>query len=248
MINDTPGLRMSIDGSPSPMPLGLHLFGPFAASVHGAPLPRLRSRKGQWLLALLVLRDSREVDRSWLMELLWPGAAPPQAAMSLRTSLRDLRQALGPEAGRLYSPTSRGLALDLAGATVDVIAFDQALARGDEASLVRAASLYRGPLLEGCAEEWCLPERQLREQALLAALETLASRAMERGEPSVAHEHLRRAVAVDPLRERAQRALMRALAADGNFAAALLTFRELRLLLHRELNAEPDPETQALFQ
>src|SRR5262249_29677958 len=29
---------------------------------------------------------------------------------------------------------------------------------------------------------------------------------------------------------------------------ALLAYREFRLLLHRELNAEPDPETQALFR
>src|SRR5437764_14570180 len=88
---------MPTERSTPPAPLALDLFGPFAASVHGAPLPRLRSRKGQWLLALLALRDGREVERSWLMELLWPGTATPQAAMSLRTSLRDLRRALGPE-------------------------------------------------------------------------------------------------------------------------------------------------------
>ena len=41
---------------------------------------------------------------------------------------------------------------------------------------------------------------------------------------------------------------MQALAAGGNYAAALLAYRELRLRLHRELNAEPDPETQALFR
>ena len=67
------------------------------------------------------------------------------------------------------------------------------------------------------------------------------------GIAAAAERHLRRAVAVDPLRERAQRALMQALAAGGNYAAALLAYRELRLRLHRELNAEPDPETQALF-
>ena len=31
----------------------LQLFGPFAAFVRGEPLPRLRSRKGHYLLALL---------------------------------------------------------------------------------------------------------------------------------------------------------------------------------------------------
>src|SRR5262249_1428462 len=55
-------------------------------------------------------------------------------------------------------------------------------------------------------------------------------------------------VAVDPSREIAQRDLMRALAASGSYAAALQTYRELRLHLHWELNAEPDPETRALFE
>jgi DNA-binding SARP family transcriptional activator len=187
------------------------------------------------------------MERTWLMELLWPGAAPPQAAMSLRTSLRDLRRALGAEAGRLYSPTSRGLALELSDAVVDVLSFDQAMARGDEASLAQAVSLYRGPLLEGCAEEWCLPERRAREQTFLAGLESLAARSMERRDPAAAQGYLCRAVAVDPLRESAQRALMQALAAGGNYPAALRAYRELRLHLHRELNTEPDPETQELF-
>src|SRR5207244_241716 len=45
-----------------------------------------------------------------------------------------------------------------------------------------------------------------------------------------------------------QRALMHALAASGNDAAASQVYREFRLLLHRELNAEPSPETVALYQ
>src|SRR6185437_1838395 len=52
----------------------------------------------------------------------------------------------------------------------------------------------------------------------------------------------------DPLRETAQRALMQVLAASGNYAAALHCYRDLRLHLHRELNTEPDAETQTLFQ
>src|SRR5205085_11335295 len=78
--------------------------------------------------------------------------------------------------------------------------------------------------------------------------ETLAAAAMTQDDPSAAAGYLGRVVAVDPLREGAQRGLMQALARSGNYAAALLTYRELRLRLHRELNTEPDPETQALFQ
>src|SRR5262249_26946666 len=140
------------------------------------------------------------------------------------------------------------LSLDLSGAQVDLLAFDQAIARGDVASLEQAISLYRGPLLEGCVEEWVFQERLAREQAYLGALERLAAQAIERGEPAGAERALRLAVAVDPLRESAQRALMQALADGGNYAAAAQVYQELRRQLHQELNTEPDPQTQALFQ
>src|SRR5215218_10132197 len=89
-------------GTNGPMSrLRLRLFGPFGAQVRGNPLPRLRTRKGQWLLALLTLRSGCEVERAWLAGLLWPNSSEELAAQSLRTSLADLRRALGPEADRL---------------------------------------------------------------------------------------------------------------------------------------------------
>lgn len=61
-------------------------------------MPPLRSRKGYWLLALLALRAGREVERTWLLAALWPDSPESAARTSLRTSLKDLRCALGPEA------------------------------------------------------------------------------------------------------------------------------------------------------
>jgi DNA-binding SARP family transcriptional activator len=138
----------------------LRLFGPIEVQVGGTPLPRLRSRKGFWLLALLALRHGRNVERDWVGGTLWPESDDPQMLASLRKTLNDLRTALGSEAARLYSPTPRTLRLELAGAAVDVRSFDEAIARGDEASLVEAISLYRGVLLEGCVEEWILSEQR----------------------------------------------------------------------------------------
>jgi predicted ATPase/DNA-binding SARP family transcriptional activator len=202
----------------------------------------------QWLLALLALRHGREVERSWLAGLLWPDSSEGAAFASLRNSLKDLRRALGAEAGRLKSPTPRTLSLDLEGAYADIIAFDAAIDRGDRSALEQAVELYGGPLMEGWAEEWAFEERQRREQVYLIALETLAAEARRKGDLGAAERHLRRAVTTDPLRETAQRALMQVLADAGSYAAALTTYRELRLRLHRDLSAEPDPETQALFQ
>src|SRR5262249_47497359 len=148
-----------------------------------------------------------EVDRSWLAGMLWPDRLEPQAFTSLRNSLADLRHTLGAEAVRLRSPNLRTVSLDLTGAEVDLFAFDAAIGRGDPGSLEAAVGLYRGPLLEECAEAWVLGERQAREQAYLTALETLAAQALAAGDLPAAERHLRQAIAVDPLRETAQRAL-----------------------------------------
>ena len=169
-------------------------------------LPHLRTRRGEWLLALLALRAGQAVERGWLAGTLWPDSPEGQALSNLRGSLTDLRRALGAAAGCVCAPSPRSLALDLSAIDVDVIAFDRAIARGDAASLEAAAALYRGPLLEGCCEGWVFQERQAREQAYLAARERLAVLALEEGEAADAERHLRLAVAIDPLRESTQRA------------------------------------------
>jgi DNA-binding SARP family transcriptional activator len=53
-------------------PLSLSLLGPFAVQVNGAPLSRLRWRRGEAIFALLVLRHPRPVERDWLAGLLLP--------------------------------------------------------------------------------------------------------------------------------------------------------------------------------
>src|SRR5437764_14169576 len=78
-------------------PFSVRLFGPFEAHVGGQPLGRLTFRRSLALLAMLILRHGCEVERGWLAALLWPESPGTQA---LRNSLTDLRQALGPEAGR----------------------------------------------------------------------------------------------------------------------------------------------------
>src|SRR5438046_7774197 len=114
----------------TPVTLVIRLLGPFEVRVNGAPLPRVRSRKGWWLLALLALRAGREVERGWLAGTLWPDDGEAPGLRSLRQSLHDLRLALGPEAHRLASDSSRTLHLDVTGTSVDVLDFDAAVRRG----------------------------------------------------------------------------------------------------------------------
>src|SRR6266545_6287037 len=72
---ETSGAAPGSPGQPAPLELGL--LGPWAAWLHGQPLPPLRTRRGQWLLALLVLHQGRSVERDWLAGLLWPDSPDP---------------------------------------------------------------------------------------------------------------------------------------------------------------------------
>src|SRR5262249_54293554 len=69
-----------------------------------------------------------------------------------------------------------------------------------------------------------------------------------RQDTTKAVRHLRAVVLADPLRETGQRALLRALIAQGDFSGATEVYRRFRLLLHREMQTEPSPETVALYQ
>ena len=228
--------------------LSIRLFGAFETRVNDSPIPPLRSRKVQWLLALLVLRHDQALDRAWLAGTLWPESAPDQALYNLRQSLSNLRRALNGTGLHFDAPAVNALSLNLAGAVADVIAFDAAIADGTQAGLERAVGLYRGPLLEGCDEEWVVSERRVREESYLSALAGLADQSLAQGEADRAISYLRTAVQADPFRERTQRALLQALAGAGEVGEALQAYRDLRMLLRRELNADPDPDTVTLFQ
>jgi predicted ATPase/DNA-binding SARP family transcriptional activator len=233
---------------PMASPLQISLLGPFDVRVENKPLAPLRTRKGQWLFALLALRHGRVVAREWLAGTLWPDSAENQALANLRLSLTDLRHALGGEAYRLGSPTTQTLCLDLEGAEVDLLAFDKAVQSDDPSLWEQGVDTYRGMLLEGCNEEWVFPERRAHEQAFLCLLERLSAWERSAGKPMAAVRHLRRALAVDPFAESVHCSLMQALADTGDFASATQHYRDLRQLLHRELNAEPSAATSALFK
>lgn len=232
----------------SDAPLLIRLFGPPEFKVNGEPLPRLKTRKSLYILALLTLRHGRDVDRNWLAGTLWPENDEETALTYLRQALTELRRALGEQAGRILSPSQKTLHFDIGDAAdVDYFAFEGYLKRGDTASLEKAVALYRGPLLEGWTEEWLLSQREASALSYLNALEAIARHATESGASDEGVRFLRLLVAADPLRESASRSLMQALANTNDFAAVTQVYRELRATLRREVNAEPDAQTQALF-
>ncbi len=237
---------MHTEEEPEPL-LRLLLFQAFEARLPGRGKPVFPSRKAQWLLALLALRQGRETEREWLAGVLWPDSETQKALFNLRQTLGGLRRALGDSAGCLCSVGKNGLRLENTGVETDVARFDAAIVAGTPAALEQAIHLYRGPLLVDCLEEWVVPERERRAQAYLDALEQRAQFALSGGERTVATHWLRRLCAADPYRESAACALMQVLADSGDRAALRQVYDHLRRRLHDDLNAVPAPETEALF-
>jgi non-specific serine/threonine protein kinase len=215
--------------------------------VEGQPLPHQRSRKALWLLALLTLRHDKAIEREWLSGLLWPDVDQETAFANLRPVLSELRRGLRSQGDRLQSPDRHTLRLDLEGAKADVVTFDRAVEDHDLTTLEGAVSLYRGPLLEGCNEEWVFQERSVRERRCGEALQKLAENALESGDAEKAVGWYRRATEIDPLWETARRGLMEALAENGDTNEALQVYRSFYDHLRREMNTAPDEQTRALY-
>lgn len=230
----------------------LRLLGAFALTTADSRAPVRLGRKAQALLACAAIQGGAGVPRGRLIALLWPDHGEAEARGALRQSLHLLRRALGTAAEGLDSQGER-IALRENAWEVDLRRFEALAGRPDLDSMLTAAALYGGDLLEGLdagAEfgHWAAAERErLRElaQRLLAAL-------VARGDEPAAHERAvalaHRLLASDPVHEGCYRALMQLHARAGLRAKALQTWNECREALQRELGVEPSAETAALVE
>jgi len=218
----------------------IELLGTMRVLLDGKPLPKVRSRKAKWLLALLALRGGKPIGRSFVARMLWPDADPAIALTNLRSVLSDLRHALGDHGSRLLTPDRRSLAFDFEGVEIDVLAFDAAIENRD---LEMAVSLYAGSLLQDCDEEWVGPERNTREGACLVAYHELAQRV----EAERAILLCQKAIEVAPWQDVPRRDLMAAYVQTGNVNAALSAYREFADAIRSETGGVPDPRTTELY-
>jgi DNA-binding SARP family transcriptional activator len=218
----------------------LTLFGGFELRLAGEAV-ELPGQKDRALLAVLALRPGATQSRDKLAGLLWSERGDPQARDSLKHALTRLRQCLAPASPPPIVADRQSVRLDPAAFAIDVALFEQHLADGSDDALERAATLYRGDLLDGIAvhdpsfEDWLAVERQRLRQAAEDALSRLMARSMAAGAPDRAAIAARRLLSLDPLREAACRTLMQIDTERSRTAQALKLFETLRDRLHREL-------------
>ena len=181
---------------------------------------------------------------------LWPESTDAQALTNLRRELHHLKDAW-PALEASIVAGSRTLAWSDTGAVVDVVAFEADAERGlagDRDALQRAARLYTGDVLPGCAGEWIDSDREcLRQRArqVLARLVDLLEKDRAFGE---AIGYARQSLRLDPLDEENWCALMRCHARDGGRATALHLYQECAALLKKELGVQPSAATRATYR
>jgi len=232
------------------MRLDLTLFGGFLARIRGESLT-LPTKKTQALLAYLALPVGHAHPRDKLATLLWGGTPDASARNSFRQALFVLRKALA-SSGDILRIEGDTVALDRHGVEIDAMSFERAVADATPAALERAAALYQGDLLDGLAvaetpfEEWLLAERERFRELALEGLAKLLVHQRSAGSPGAIRTALR-IVALDPLQESVHRTLMRLYVKSGRRGAALRQYQQCMSTLQRELGAEPEEETRALY-
>ena len=224
----------------------ISLLGEVAVVVDGRPVPELAAPRMQRLWARLVLARGHRLLRNQLACELWPQSSDAQARTNLRKLLHDLRRSL-PAEPELVDVDSRAVRW-CAGSMVwvDVLAFTDALAKGE---LREAVGSYGGVLLPDCDDDiWVEGERERLRRLAVETLAGLAAEADAEHRDSDAVRYARRLLQIDPLHEPGCRLLMRALVRRGERSEALRTYDRLARMLAGELGAAPEPATTALAE
>jgi DNA-binding SARP family transcriptional activator len=227
----------------------IHLLGGMRAFTfrHANILPR--GRKTRAVLAYLCLAEGKPVSRPELAAMLWDRVPDYQARASFRQAFRELTVALDALAEDLLHADRDTVRLDTSACWIDALAL---LSEEPSAETVRKdlAKHCQGDLLADlnkvstAFDQWLIAKRSAFAESLRKLLEGKLGKAGA----SEREEIAQRLLDVDPTHEGASRILMRALADRKERVKALAEYKRLHEVLDRAFNAEPSPETRALYE
>lgn len=214
----------------------------FEVLYAGEPLARPLS--AQRLVAFLAFQE-RALQRIYVAGRLWPESTEERALASLRSALWRANQAAVP----LIRAVDTRLALDPR-VRIDIHEASLQAQRlvdgtaGDEIGL--ADFLLTGELVPDWYDDWLVIERERLRQLRMHALEALSARLLAGARYGEAAETALWAIAGEPLRESAHRALIRVHLAEDNPSEALRQYELFRDLLRTQLGLRPSPQLRQL--
>lgn len=198
------------------------------------------------LLSVLAVAGQLGLSRDKLVALFWPDADTERGRHALTQALYASRRSVRCDDLFVVNGDVR---LNSDRITSDIGDLESALTSDPE----RALALYRGPFLDGFFlpgsaefERWASTERARIEEAVVRALDQLATAARNTGDASRAADWWKRAAGLRPLDSRVAVRLMEALAAAGDRAGALQHAAIHTTLLRNELGLDADAAVTAL--
>jgi predicted ATPase/DNA-binding SARP family transcriptional activator len=214
------------------------------------------ARPRELLVYLLMHPEGRTKEQVGLA--FWPDASVAQLRNSFHVTLHRLRKALGGSEwvtlvnDRYRVDPSLIEELDVMEFEREVADARRALKRQQEgaaAMLEQALSRFRGDFLDGePVGDWHLEYRDRLQRLYVDALMELGARHVAEERPAKAAEAYRRVMARDELHEEALLALMTCYAEVGERSQALRAYRRFADRMRAELDAEPNEETQEMFE
>ena len=238
---------MTVTASPSAIrtdrdsPVRLRLISGFELIVDGVPVDAPLA--AQRLVAFLALHP-RPLHRNYVAGSLWLDKTDSRATSNLRSALWRTH-GFGDRLIR-SSRTHLRLAEDVYVDVAEIEAVARLLLSGRDHTAADAR-LLGGELLPDWYEDWVLIERERLRQLCLNALERLSSTCLVRGQIALAVDAAFSAVAAEPLRETAHRALVEAHLAAGNCVEATRQYAQYRTLLRDALGLEPSAAFRRLM-
>ena len=238
------------------------LFGRFQSRSSAGDWPQLESRRLQQILSYLLLFRERPHHRDVLSSTLWTSSSAKQSRKNLRQSLWQLQRIDERPAGdraTLLLVEKDWVQVNPSLVWLDVAELEDAYAKvrmvppelvsdAEAWRLMHAATLYRGDLLDGWDEDWCVRERERLKSVYLALLEKLLGycEVSNRLEDGLAYGDT--LLKLDRAHERAHWRVMRLHHLAGNRTGALRQFEKCRTALDEELGVAPGRLTRSLYE
>jgi len=186
--------------------------------------------------------------------VFWPDALPDDLKFRIKNTVYRLRHAIGKDAILLDQDNYRfNNTLDY-DYDVELFLRENAMAQQSKDTLKKlshyreAVKLYKGSYLPEINETWVLAPREALQQIFLNILLQVAELYMGMGNYDLALDYCQRALNEDNCLEAAYRLSLKIYAAMGNRAALVRQYQRCVEVLQREINTDPSPQTQSLYQ
>lgn len=236
------------------------LFGRVSFLAGDHPVTGLQGAKSLELLGYLLLYRDRPHLRESLADLLWPESPPDKCRAYLRKVLWQLQNALpSGHDEEILTVDAEWVQLNATLIDLDVADFEasyhrvrKAPAPVPSAELARdmrlAIGLYRGDLLEGWFQDWCLFERERLLHIRMILLDRLMDYSESVGEYETGLMYGAMILRNDLARECTHRKMMRLHHLAGDRTGALRQYERCREALQSEFGVAPGELTESLHQ